>query len=336
MLKIIVFSFIVSFGLSMLVRKALIRFNVLAHPGERKMHKVAIPEGGGIAVFITVILASFVFLGYNPNYLGFYVGATIMFLMGLLDDIFDLRARYKLVGQIVAVVLAMSLGLTIQFVTGQGGTTMSIGVLALPLTFMWLLGVTNAINLIDGLDGLSGGVGAIASVTLGVVALGEGRNDVAILAFILAAATVGFLPHNFSNKKKMFIGDSGSQFLGFSLAALSILGVTKVAATFTMLAPIMILAIPIFDTCFAIIRRAKNGKHIFIADRGHLHHRLLDLGFTERKAVTFIYYITILLGFVAVFSTKIPPKSAVVLFLITVGMITALSLMLSRQRKSKC
>lgn len=336
MVKIFLFSLVLSFGLSILVRKALIHFKILAHPGERKVHKVAIPEGGGIAVFITVLLAAFLFVGFEPAYIGFYVGASVMFLMGLLDDIFDLRARYKLIGQIIAVILAMSLGLTIQFVTGQGGSIMNIGVLSLPLTFMWLLGVTNAINLIDGLDGLSGGVGAIASATLGVVALGEGRYEVAVLAFILAAATIGFLPHNFSNKKKMFIGDSGSQFLGFSLAALSILGVTKVAATFTMLAPIMILAIPIFDTCFAIIRRAKNGKHIFIADRGHLHHRLLDLGFTERKAVTFIYYVTILLGLVAIFSTKIPPKSAIALFVITVGMITAISVMLSRQHKSKC
>lgn len=334
MRQILIFSLIVSYGLSILVRKALIHFNVLAHPGERKMHKRAVPEGGGIAVFITVILASLISLGFDPKYLGFYVGATLMFVMGLIDDIFDIRARYKLVGQIIAVVLAMFLGLTIQFVTGQGGTVMSIGILSLPLTFLWLLGVTNAINLIDGLDGLSGGVAAIASITLGIVALGEGRTEVATLAFILAAATIGFLPHNFSEKRKMFIGDSGSQFLGFSLAALSILGVTKVAATFTMLAPIMILAIPIFDTCYAIVRRAKNGKKIFIADRGHLHHRLVDLGFTERKAVTFIYYITILLGFVAVFSTKLPSKSAGVLFVITVGMIVALSFMLSRQHKT--
>lgn len=335
MIQILIFSLVVSYGLSILVRKALIYFDILAHPGERKMHKRAVPEGGGIAIFITVILASIVFLGFEPKYLGFYVGATLMFIMGLIDDIFDIRARYKLVGQIVAIVLAMYLGLTIQFVTGQGGTVMSVGLLALPLTFMWLLGVTNAINLIDGLDGLAGGVATIVAVILGIVALGEGRTDVAILAFILVAATVGFLPHNFSEKRKMFLGDSGSQFLGFSLAALSILGVTKVAATFTMLAPIMILGIPIFDTIFAIYRRAKNGKKIFIADREHLHHRLVDLGFSERKAVTFIYYVTILLGFVAVFSTKLPPKSAVILFIITVGMIVAISFMLSRQHSRR-
>lgn len=335
MIQILAFSLVCSYILSILVRKILIHFNVLAHPGERKMHKKAVPEGGGIAVFITVILSSLIFFGFNTRFIGFYIGATLMFLMGLLDDIFDVRARYKLLGQVIAISLAMYFGLTIQFVTGND-SVVNIGIFSIPLTFMWLLGVTNAINLIDGLDGLSGGVGAIAAVTLGVVALGEGRTEVAILAFVLAAATIGFLPHNFSEKWKMFIGDSGSQFLGFSLAALSILGVTKVAATFTMLAPIMILAIPIFDTCFAIIRRAKNGKHIFIADRGHLHHRLVDLGFTERKAVTFIYYVTILLGVVAVFSTKLPPKSSVILFVITVGMIVTISFMLSRQHKPKC
>src|SRR3989304_6577791 len=161
MVEILAFSLVLSYTLSIAVRKALIHFNILAHPGERKMHKVAIPEGGGIAVFATVILASIVFLGFEPKYLGFYAGATLMFIMGLLDDIFDLRARYKLVGQIIAVVLAMSLGLTIQFVTGQGGTVMGVGILVLPITFIWLLGVTKAINLIDGLDGLAGGVGAI-------------------------------------------------------------------------------------------------------------------------------------------------------------------------------
>jgi len=335
MIQILVFSFVCSYVLSIVVRKVLVHFNILAHPGDRKMHKVAIPEGGGIAVFITVILVSFIYFGFDFKYLGFYVGATLMFIMGLIDDIFDVRARYKLAGQVIAVILAMSLGLTIQFVTGHGGSVINVGLLSLPLTFFWLLGVTNAINLIDGLDGLSGGVGAITSVTLGIVALGEGRTEVATLAFILAVATLGFLPHNFSAKKKMFIGDSGSQFLGFTLASLSILGVTKVAATFTMLAPIMILGIPIFDTLYAIIRRAKNGKKIFIADRGHLHHRLVNLGFTERKAVTFIYYVTILLGFVAVFSTKLPPKSAVILFIITVGMIASLSFMLSRQHKAR-
>lgn len=335
MIGILAFSLAGSYILSSLVRKALIHFDILAHPGERKIHKIAVPEGGGIAIFITVILASLFFLGFSREFFGFYVGASIMFLMGLLDDVFDVRARYKLAGQVVAIVLAMYLGLTIQFVTGQGGSVMYVGLLSLPLTFCWLLGVTNAINLIDGLDGLAGGVGAIVSVTLAVVALGEGRVEVAMMAFILAAATVGYLPHNFSKNKKMFMGDSGSQFLGFSLAALAILGVTKVAATFTMLAPIMILGIPIFDTIFAIIRRKKNGQKIFVADRGHLHHRLLDLGFTERKAVTFIYYVTILLGFVAVFSTKITPKNAVILFVITVGMITTLSFMLSRQHKAR-
>lgn len=336
MAQIIVFSFLSSYILCFLIRKILIHFNILAHPDERKMHKKAVPEGGGIAIFVTTILSIYIFVGFQTQYLGFYIGATLMFVMGLLDDIFDLRARYKLVGQVVAVILAMYFGLTIQFVTGQGGTLMNIGLLSLPLTFLWLIGVTNAINLIDGLDGLAGGVGAIVATILGIVALGEGRIEVAAASFMLAAATVGFLPHNFSDKRKMFMGDSGSQFLGFSLAALSILGVTKVAATFTMLAPVMILGIPIFDTLFAIIRRTKNGVHIFIADRGHLHHRLVDLGFTERKAVTFIYYVTILLGFVAIFSTKLPPKSAVILFVITVGMIVAISFMLSRQHKSKC
>ena len=316
------------------VRRVLLHYNILAHPGERKIHRIAVPEGGGIAIFITIILVSVVFLGFKQEFLGFYVGATLMFFMGILDDILDVRARYKLLGQILIVGLAMYLGLTIEFVTGPGSTVLNIGFLSLPLTFFWILGITNAINLIDGLDGLAGGVGAIVAITLGIVALGEGRIEVAILAFVIAAAVIGFLPHNFSDKRKMFMGDSGSQFLGFSLAALAILGVTKVAATFTLLAPIMILAIPIFDTFFAIIRRTKNGKKIFVADRGHLHHRLLDIGFTEKKAVIFIYYVTIFLSFVAVFSTRITPKNAVILFVITVGMIVAISFMLSRQHKA--
>ncbi len=334
MIEVLVFSLVLSYLLCIAVRKALIHFNVLAAPSERKVHKEAIPEGGGIAIFITVILTSLLFAGFHREFLGFYVGATLMFIMGLIDDVFDIRARYKLLGQIAAIGLAMYLGLTIEFVTGRD-SVVHTGIFSIPLTFLWLLGITNAINLIDGLDGLSGGVGSIVAVVLGIVALGQGRGDVATIAFILAAATIGFLPHNFSGKKKMFIGDTGSQFLGFSLAGLAILGVTKVAATFVILAPVMILAIPIFDTVFAIIRRTKNGQKIFVADRGHLHHRLLDLGFTEKKAVTFIYYVTVLLGFVAIFSTTLRPKDAVILFVITVGIIAALSFMLARQHRLK-
>jgi len=335
MINILLFSLLVSFGLSFLVKKVLIRFNVLAHPDDRKVHKKPVPEGGGIAIFITLFLVISIFLGFDRAYLGFYVGAIVMLITGILDDILDVRVRYKLFGQVLAIVLAMYLGIRIEFVTGPHQTLLNMGYLSIPLTFLWLIGITNAINFIDGLDGLAGGVSVIVAVTLGIVALGEGRGEVAILAFALAAATVGFLPHNFSNKGKMFLGDSGSQFLGFSLAALSILGITKVAAVFTMLAPVMILAIPIFDTAFAVIRRTLSGNPIHVADRGHLHHRLLDIGFSERKAVTFIYYVTILLGITAVFSTKISPKNAVILFILTFGMIILISFMLSRKHSQK-
>ncbi len=338
MLKIIVFSCLGGYLLSFIVKNLLYKLGLLDQPdGEngRKIHKKSVVRGGGIAIFVASMIGFLIVTGFDKAYLAFYLGASLMFLVGLLDDVFNIRARYKLIGQVVVIAIAMSLGLTIEFLNGPGDGTMAIGWFSLPLTFLWLLGITNAINLIDGLDGLAGGIAGISASVLGIVSLTVGRAEVAALAFILAFSLFGFLPHNFSNKKKMFMGDSGSQYLGFSLGSLSILGVTKVAAVFTMLTPMMILAIPILDTVFAIIRRAVKGNSIFVADRGHLHHRLLDLGFSQRQVVMFIYYVTILFGVVAIYTTRIAPKWAVVLFALASLIVGLFTFLLWRKSQKK-
>lgn len=336
MLWIILFSFLGGYILSFLVRRVLAYFKILDEPdGNRKIHQFSVVRGGGVAVFLVAFVAFFGLQGYRSEYLGYYVGALIMFTVGLIDDIWDIKPSFKLIGQLIAVTAAILLGLRIEFVTGPGQTLLDIGWLSLPLTFAWLLGITNAINLIDGLDGLAGGVSAITAAVLGIVALGVGRTEVAVMDFVLAASTIGFLPHNFTKKNKMFMGDSGSQFLGFSLAALSILGVTKIATVFIMLIPVLILAIPIFDTLFAIARRMVKRQPIHLADRGHLHHRLLDLGLSQKQVVTFIYYLTALLGIVAVYATTIAPKKAVALFGLTILVVILLSYLIARKHRSK-
>jgi UDP-GlcNAc:undecaprenyl-phosphate/decaprenyl-phosphate GlcNAc-1-phosphate transferase len=233
--------------------------------------------------------------------------------VGFADDVFELPPIAKLFGQIIAALIVISAGVRIDLIGNLGSGNDGVyylGFLSLPLTFIWIVGITNAINFIDGLDGLAGGVSGIAAATIGIVALITGRTEVAILCFTLAASAIAFLPHNFTShpKYKIFMGDSGSGFLGYSLAVLAILGATKTAAVFSMLVPIIILAVPIFDTAFAILRRLLSGKSPFEADRLHLHHRILGMGYTNRQTTLAIYAVTIVLSAIAILSSNIDTK----------------------------
>jgi len=194
-----------------------------------------------------------------------------------------------------------------------------LGFLSLPFTFFWIIGLTNAINFIDGIDGLAGGVSGIAACTLGIVSLLSGRYDSAVLCFTLGAAAFAFLPYNFTDnpKRKIFLGDSGSGFLGYSLAVFSIMGTVKIAAVFSMLVPIMVLAIPIFDTGFAIVRRLLAGKSPFAADKLHLHHRLIDKGLSNKQTTYVIYGVTLFFSTIAICFMKLNDISIVIIFLTT-------------------
>ncbi len=269
--------------------------------GKRKTHERPIPRLGGVSLFLA-FLSGFLLLHWSlrlPFSWFFVVGALVFFLTGLLDDFFALSPGLKLVGQIIGGLLLIQSGVLIRFFTLPWDRMFYLGIWGYPLTLLWIVGISNALNLIDGLDGLSGGIGAIASFTLAVIAWQEGRMEPAILAFILFASILGFLYYNFP-PARIFLGDGGAIFLGAMLASISVQGATKSAATFTLAVPILILGIPIFDTFFAIVRRKKNGLSILHPDRGHLHHRLLERGYSQREVVVIFYGISTLCGGVAI------------------------------------
>lgn len=273
-------------------------------PNHRKVHSRIMPRLGGLAIFIAFIAAYFV-VSPAINTLktdvvfGLLVGGAIVVLIGALDDRFDLSPKIKLLGQILAASVVVYSGAVIDLVNLPfGDGAVSLTWLAVPLTIFWIVGVTNAINLIDGLDGLSAGVSGIATTTILVLALMMGNVTVALLCVVLLGSIAGFLFYNF-HPAKIFMGDSGALFLGFCLATLSVLGF-KQATVVSLLVPIMILGVPLSDTFFAIMRRWVNNLPISAADKSHLHHCLLQLGFSHRTTVLIIYGIAVFFGSSAV------------------------------------
>lgn len=312
---------LVTFMVMPIVRKLSQKVGAVDTPNARKVHKNAVPSSGGVAIFFGFLIATLFFNNTSPEIIGFLIGGTIIAGVGLLDDIFDLPPIAKLFGQMTAALVVIYSGVRIEFVGGlDEGGLFYLGFLSLPFTFFWIVGITNAINFLDGLDGLAGGVTGIAAWTLAIVSLLSGRYDAAVLSFTLGAAAFAFLPYNFSNspRKKIFMGDAGSNFLGYSLAVLSIMGMVKVAAAFSMLVPILILAVPIFDTGFAIIRRVLSGKSPFEADSSHLHHRIMNKGLSHKQTTLSIYGISIILGIVSIFSMKMDNGSVIAVFTATV------------------
>jgi UDP-GlcNAc:undecaprenyl-phosphate GlcNAc-1-phosphate transferase len=316
--KLIVLPLIAAITAALLtpfVRNFSHRVGAVAMPGHRKIHKNITPSGGGLAIFAGFLTAALFFNRTSPEVLGFLIGGTVITGIGLLDDIFDLPPATKFFGQILAALIVIYSGVRIEFVADPtGGGLVNLGFLSLPFTFIWIVGMANAINFIDGLDGLAAGVSGISATTLGFVALLTGRYDAAVLAFTLAAAAFAFIPFNLSEEKKIFMGDSGSNFLGYSLAVIAILGMVKVAAVFSMLIPILILAIPIFDTAFAIVRRILSGKSPFQPDSLHLHHRIMNKGFTQKQTTFIIYGINTILGVIAVMTTQMTDGQALYTF----------------------
>lgn len=290
-----------------IVRRFAYMVGKVDQPSARKIHKDPIPRMGGIAICMGCFLSLLGIEYLHPGYFsmmpdawqGMVVGGLMIFLVGLMDDLYDLRPKVKLLGQILAASTAFWLGVKVAFISNPlGGMILFPPWLSFLITVIWLVAITNTINLIDGLDGLAAGVSTIAGITLFVMAMERGQGLSALMAIALVGATLGFLRYNF-NPAKIFMGDCGSLFLGFMLGALSIIGAMKVAATVAVFLPILILGIPIFDTTFAIVRRLLARKPIFQADKGHLHHRLLNTGMSQRRAVMLIYGFSALLGGIA-------------------------------------
>jgi len=298
-------AFLISFLTTPLAKKIAFKVGAIDQPKDRGMHKKAMPRMGGIGIvlgFMVTLLAvtPFVPLLNWQQLLGVSAGATIIFILGFFDDIHNLNAKFKLIFQILAALMVTSSGIKIHFVSWPflNNSLISVQAFSTPLTVIWIVGVTNAVNLIDGLDGLAAGVSSIASICLMALSIHSGYPLALILTATLAGSCLGFLPYNF-NPATIFMGDTGSTFLGFILAVTSILGLLKSYTVATIFIAVLVLGLPIFDTAFAIIRRFINGKPIMEADRGHLHHRLMDKGYSQKQAVVTLYGISGGLGLTA-------------------------------------
>ncbi len=292
-------SFIVTFLATPVLRRVALSFGACDLPSPRRINKKPVPNLGGVAIYLGILAG--ILLNLNQGYmvLGILVGSTIIMLVGLLDDLVGLSPPVKMAGQIMAALSLLPFGVEIQFITNPFGGMFFLGGWSIPLTILWVVGITNTVNFIDGLDGLAAGVAAIASGTLAIVALQEGQLGAAIMALIIAGSALAFLFFNF-HPAKIFMGDTGAMLLGFILASTSIIGALKSATAMTILVPVLALGVPIADTLLAIVRRSTNGHSIALADKDHIHHRLLRLGLSHRGAVLVVYGTTLFLGLMAV------------------------------------
>jgi len=320
-----------SYVLTPLVQRLAARFGIVDHPDDRRVNTSPVPRGGGLAVATAFLLAVGLFLFLNsagkvrpPLSIGstelvaLLLGGALAAVVGALDDYWQLRARWQLAGQVAVAVLAVALGATPDTITSPlGGQIDMTGPIGVVFAIVWILGMINSTNFIDGLDGLSPGIGIIAATTLGLISLttavgGFGQPYVAVLCFALVGALLGFLRWNFY-PATIFVGTSGVMFIGYTLALLSILGTAKVAVA------LLVLGVPIIDTFWIIVRRIGSGRSPFTPDRGHIHHRLLDLGLSHRQTVLLIYAVCVFLGSLALVLSLVQQVAAFLGFLILSG-----------------
>ncbi len=321
----LVIAALISYGVTPMVRNLAIRVGAVDVPKDnRRMHKEPIPRLGGLAIFLGFMLSALLFGDLEREVQGILLGATMIVVLGILDDTMTLRALPKFLVQIAAAGVVVYYGNVIQYISNPILTSpapyIDLGMWAVPVTIIWIVAITNAVNFIDGLDGLAVGVSAISSGTLLVTAILVSESNVAIMMASLMGACLGFIPYN-KNPAKIFMGDTGSTFLGFILATLSIQGLFKLYAIISFAVPFLILGLPIFDICFAITRRLARGQNPMVADREHVHHRLIDMGFNQKQAVAIAYMITAILGLAAVVLTSSGALKAMILLgaIIVVG-----------------
>ena len=310
---------IVAFITTPVVRTLAFRVGAVDVPRDnRRMHNHPIPRMGGLAIFFGFILSALIFVPLDAPLRGMLLGAVIIVILGIFDDIYALPALPKLLVQIAAATVAVLMGNQIEVLSNpnifSSNPYWDLGFLSIPISVFWIVGITNAVNLIDGLDGLACGVSTISSMTMLVIALTVAEPDVALLMAALAGGCIGFLPYNL-NPAKIFMGDTGSTFLGFILATVSIEGLFKSYAIISFAVPFLMLGLPIFDTCFAILRRVSHGQSPMAPDRGHIHHRLIDMGFNQKQAVAVLYIISAILGLCAVVLTTSGELKAMMLLL---------------------
>ncbi len=322
-------AFLCSLFLTPIVRMLALKIGAIDKFELRKVHtKRIIVRLGGIAIFLSFYLAVLFFTlrGYSPflkNYSflsGMFFSSFLILLLGVFDDLRGADAKLKFFVQIIAAIIILSYGIKISLFTNpfNSGQSLNIGFWGIPLTIFWIIFITNSLNLLDGLDGLAAGISCI--ILIATFCIAAYRKDYLIMALSisLTGATVGFLRYNF-NPAKIFMGDTGSLFLGFTLAVLSIKGSHKSATTVALLIPIIVLGLPIIDTLLAIKRRISKRKNIFRADNEHIHHKLIKTGLSQKKTVLILYGVSLLLGIAAFLLTVIKDEYiAVILAIITI------------------
>ena len=292
--------------------------NLIDVPNERKIHHGAISRLGGVAIWISVMLTFvfLVFLSYYPKGQGLsaiIVGGSLMFLMGLIDDVYGLNAKFKLFIQIIIATIVILLGVRIETLFNPFGIDQSLGWISYPITLLWIVGITNAINFIDGIDGLAGSIVSISALAIGLVslALAPAVPITALIAFILMGAMCSFLTFNY-NPAKIFMGDSGALYAGFLLATLSITGIVKPSVGISMYLPILILAVPLMDVAFSSIRRMLKGTSPFVADSEHIHHKLLHVGYSQDKIVLLLASFSMVCALLSIIAVTIKSKFIIV------------------------
>jgi UDP-GlcNAc:undecaprenyl-phosphate GlcNAc-1-phosphate transferase len=335
-LPILIGAFIVSALIALLatplIRRVVVRLRIVDHPDERRVHDGSLPRGGGIAAAIAFVLVGGGLVAFGGglsgmpglrlttplNLAGLFGGAILATVLGALDDRFDLRARWQFLGQLVLAGVAVGTGITVANIASPFGTgpIQFIAPIGIAFTVIWIVGMINSLNFIDGLDGLSTGIALIAAVTLGLLSLTTQVKEplVAILCFALAGALLGFLRWNF-HPAVIFQGSAGVMFMGYTLAVLAILGEAKVIVA------LLVLAVPIIDTFWVIVRRLSSGRSPFSPDRGHIHHRLLDLGLSHRATVLLIYAVCATLGLMSLLVSSSIGVLAFVVALVAFGMV---------------
>ncbi|MFH1709344.1 MAG: MraY family glycosyltransferase [Planctomycetota bacterium] len=333
-----IFFFLATFLLGMvstpIMRALALRFGLVDRTGARKVHTTPIPRLGGMAIFFAFLIPFGGFLFYAnmvrqaiverlPELFTVLMGGLMVFMIGVYDDIRGTRARYKLIVQILAALLVYAAGVRVETLSNPFGTApLHLGHLfGLPLTVIWIVGVTNAINLSDGIDGLAGGLSVIIGLTIFGLALIMGHPAEAIFAISIAGAAGGFLVHNFP-PASIFMGDAGALFLGFMLACISILGSMKSTAAVALAVPILAMIVPIADTLMAMLRRGIRGQRISAPDKDHVHHRLLGMGLSNRQVIYILYTVTIVFGLIALTINSIEqPQKSIILALVGVLVI---------------
>ncbi|HZG74177.1 MAG TPA: MraY family glycosyltransferase, partial [Chondromyces sp.] len=285
--------------LTPMVKKMAIAIGATDQPNHRKVHQKIMPRLGGLAIYLSFLIGVFLIRPDEPYTMAILAGSLVIIITGVLDDIKELSAKVKMAGQIIAALIVVVWGgVQVEFINLPFGGQLEFGYLSIPLTILWIVGITNAINLIDGLDGLAAGVSSIALITMAGMAMIMGNGFVVIMATILLGSTLGFLVYNF-HPAKIFMGDTGALFLGFMIAVFSLLGFKNITFI-SLIIPVIILGVPISDTFFAIIRRIVHKKPLSAPDKSHLHHCLLRSGFSHRQTVLIIYALAAMFGLAAV------------------------------------